>query len=102
MRYENGSSLLEGIGIEVCQPMAVCPPPVSPSPPLEPVARAPAIRHDGVAAGRVALECCLNGLPTGAAVRSIATAFGLPAAIVAMHLGRARRRQRFVSRDLHA
>ncbi len=102
MRYESGSHLLDGIGIDVCQPMAACPSPVSPSPLAEPAARAPAIRRDGVAAGRVALECCLNGLPTGAAVRSISTAFGLPAAIVAMHLGRARRRQRWVSRDIQA
>ncbi len=102
MRYESGSYLLEGIGIDVCQPMAACPSPDSPSPLAEPAARARAIRHDGVAAGRVALECCLNGLPTGAAVRSISTAFGLPAAVVAMHLGRARRRQRYVSRELQA
>ncbi len=105
MRYEDGSALLEGIGVDVCQPMAVflSPDPPSPLPGTNsPVANAQAIRQDGVSAGRVALECCLNGLPTGAVVRSVAAAFGLPAAIVAMHLGRARRRHRCLLRKVHA
>ena len=105
MRYEDGSALLEGIGVDVCQPMAVCLSPDSASPLPEitsPVAPAQAIRRDGVAAGRVAHECCLNGMPTGAVVRSVSAAFGLPAAVVAMHLGRARRKRRYVSRNIHA
>ncbi len=103
MRYEDGSALLEGIGVDVCQPMAIFPSPGSPAPITGTTApRARAIRQDGVAAGRVALECCRNGMPTGAAVRSIATAFGLPGAVVAMHLGRARRKKRCFSRKFRA
>ena len=95
MRYEDGSALLETIGVNACMPMAVCLLPDAPAPRPEPPRHAQPIYRDGVAAGRVALECCRNGMPTGAVVRSISTAFGLPAAVVAMHLGRARRKQRF-------
>ena len=100
MRYEDSSALLQSKdSVEVCQPLPPCLIPVTPSPlPETPIRREPVqpVRQDGVAAGLVALECCRNGMPTGAVVRSIATAFGLPAAIVAMHLGRARRLSRKV------
>ncbi len=92
MRYEDGSALLHGLGVEFCQPFLSGRAPLSEAP--IPPRSEPAVRHDSTTAGLIALECCRNGMPTGAAVRSIATAFGLPAAVVAMQLGRARRRQR--------
>ncbi len=105
MRYEDGSALLEGIGVDVCLPLAVCLLPDAPSPLPEaptPAQRVLPVRQDGVAAGQVALECCRNGMPTGAVVRSISAAFAIPAEIVAMHLGRARRKQRCLARKIPA
>jgi hypothetical protein len=105
MRYEDGSALLEGIGIDVCLPLAVCllPGAASPLPAAPtPVERVQPVRQDGVAAGQAALECCRNGMPTGAVVRRVSAAFGLPAEIVAMHLGRARRKQRTLARKIPA